>query len=1023
MASNTAFRAGKTALLRAVARSELPVSPCPDLDDPSPRRAAARLAWLREVWSEGDVAEALEHASPVLASQVQALCSSGAPADRDVRRAAASVARYVLRAEQRATPFGLFAGVASAVIGPRAGTTWGSDHTVIARANAEWLTAVVERLESCPELLEHLPVILNNTAQVRGGQLVVPYESGTHSDWRRAVEASMALTEPVRVILDAAREPICVGVLADKLAADFPAAGPGRAQRLVQGLIHNHVLITSLHAPSTETDALDYLLGQLDAVNADSVAPVADTVRELRSVQADLRGCGSRSGRARAAARMRAVVPGLRRHPLALDLRLDASVELPEEVAREVERAAGVLARVCALPYGTAAWKAYQRRFYERYGIGTMVPLTDVVADSGTGFPDGYPGAPGDGRRSRVSVRDDTLVRLAQAAVLDGRDEVVLTDELIAAMDLGPERPRVPPHLEVSVRVHAASAGELQRGRFRLEVASVSRGVGVATGRFLSVLAPGDRVRLAAELADLPAADAGTVAAQLSFPPLHSTSAHVTRAPQVLPTVISVHEHRAASGDVLTPDDLAVACDGRRMYLAAPERGRRIEAVGMHALNLKEHTPPLVRFLTELSRAQCAQVTLFDWGAAKAMPFLPRLRYGRTVLAPARWRMEATELPGRDRPQAQWDTALEDLRTRRRMPQRIDLAEDDRRLHLDLRQAGHRTLLRQHLNRVGTALLVEAPDADAYGWCGGRAHEVVLPLKATRSPGWPSLPTPVPSRTFSPEQIQTPGVSSLLLATLYGDLRRQDALLSQHLPDLLDRLGGPPWWFIRFRDPDHHLRVRIALPGPEAFAETARTIGTWVEELRIAGLLSDMRFPTSYREMGRWGSGAAWDAAEKVFRADSRAVVTQLRQLQRPQQRALVAAHTISIATAFLGSTEAAMRWLVDHIPPVAPVPVPRPQFTEAVRLADPSDGWSALRNVPGGQAVIEAWADRDAAVAAYRLHLPGPDTEGIVLDDVLSSLLHVHFVRHVAVDFPEEEVCLYLTRAAALAWLSRRAR
>ena len=89
---------------------------------------------------------------------------------------------------------------------------------------------------------------------------------------------------------------------------------------------------------------------------------------------------------------MRALVPGLSRHPLALDLRLDAQVELPEEVAREIERAASVLTRVSAHPYGTAAWKAYQRRFYERYGIGTMVPLNEVVADSGTGFPDGYPG-------------------------------------------------------------------------------------------------------------------------------------------------------------------------------------------------------------------------------------------------------------------------------------------------------------------------------------------------------------------------------------------------------------------------------------------------------------------------------------------------------------------------------------------------------------------------------------------------------------------------------------------------------
>jgi thiopeptide-type bacteriocin biosynthesis protein len=164
--------------------------------------------------------------------------------------------------------------------------------------------------------------------------------------------------------------------------------------------------------------------------------------------------------------------------------------------------------------------------------------------------------------------------------------------------------------------------------------------------------------------------------------------------------------------------------------------------------------------------------------------------------------------------------------------------------------------------------------------------------------------------------------------------------------------------------------------------------------------------------MGRWGSGAAWDAAEEVFRADSRAVLAQLSQPRRPHQRALVAAQSVAIASAFLGSTQAGMRWLIDHIPLRSPAPVPRPQFTDAVRLADPRGNWATLRAAPGGTAIVSA--------CAYRPHLPGSDTKGIAVDDVLTSLLHVHFVRHIAVNFPEEEVCLYLARAAALAWTAR---
>ncbi|MEU0857387.1 lantibiotic dehydratase, partial [Streptomyces griseofuscus] len=857
----------------------------------------------------------------------------------------------------------------------------------------------------------------------RDGGLIVPYQDDGPAGRRRAVEAAVDLSAPVRLVLRAADAPVRVGELAEKLAAEFPAVAPERVHRLLAGLVRRRVLITNLHAPATETDALGHLVAQLDAVHAESIPLLAHAMRELRAVHVGLEQCGTAEGRDTVAARMRDLMPGLRRHPLALDLRLDADVVLPDVVAREVERAAAVLTRLCARPYGTEAWNDYHQRFYERFGIGTMVPLLEVVADSGIGYPAGYPGATTGARRRRLSPRDDVLVRLAQAAAIDGHDEVVLTDEIVAALERGPREPRVPPHLEVGVRLHAASLGEASRGQFTVEVTSVSRGAGVSTGRFLSVLPPAQRALLQAELADLPTADVGTVPAQLSFPPLLPDTTHVTRTPPVLPLVISLQEHRAPDAAVLTPADLALACDGRRMYLAAPGHGLRVEAVGMHALNLTEHTPPLARLITEVSRAQNAQVTVFDWGAAAAMPFLPRLRYGRTVLVPARWRLEADDLPDRHRLSGEWDTALSLWRERRRLPQHVHLVQDDRRLPLDLNQAGHRSLLRQHLDRARTAILTEAVSPDANGWSRGRAHEIVVPLKAVRPPAWPALPTPTTARTLSPAQIQTPAASSVLLAALYGDPRRQDALLTRHVPDLMRRLGSPPWWFIRFRDPDQHVRLRIALPDPDDFADTAHTVSAWADELRAAGLLADLRYPTSYREMGRWGSGPAWDAAEAVFRADSRAVVAQLAQPGRPTQRTLVAAHFFAIASAFLGSPHAGARWLIDHIPPTAPARVPRPQFAESVTLADPSGDWAALRSAPGGTAIVDAWAERAAALATYRPHLPGPHTDGIAVDDVLTSLLHVHFVRHVAVNFPEEEVCLYLARAAALAFTARTRR
>lgn len=1025
--SSPGFRSTGAALVRAAVHGGLVLPSWPDLTEPRAEHVESWVDWLRQVWACEEIAAAIAHASPVLERQVRALCVAENPAVRDAYRAVVSTARYVQRLVGRATPFGLFAGVAPAAFAAETRVEWGSAHHAIARPGAQWLADVIAQLERCPELIARLLVVANSTMFVRGDRLVVPHQPHARPDGvTTPVEITLRRTAPVRLVVDAARDPIRLDDVAAKVAAEFPAASESMTAAMLAELLARRVLITDLHAPSTEPDPLRHLTARLEAVNAAAIAEVSDVVTALREVQAlldahnDTPEANGQWVRDEAATRMRRVAPTVS-NPLAVDLRLDATVNLPTSVAREVERVASVLTQLSADPFGRPAWSDYHQRFYERFGIGSMVPLLDVVdPDSGIGWPHGYPGAQAEERRPAPSPRDETLLGLAQAAALDGRDEIVLDSTLLAKLDRGPKRPRLPAHVELSVQVHAADVHALDRGDFTMELVSVSRAAGALMGRFLNVLAPQDRIQLAGGLANLPCGDPDTVPAQLSFPPLDPATAHVARAVQVLPTVISLGEHRQPGGSVLTVSDLAVACDGRRMYLAAPHHGFRVEATGMHALNLRRHTPSLARFLTELGRGQCAQVTAFDWGAAASLPFLPRVRYGRTILAPARWRLNAVELPGRSADWSVWDAAFGGWGTRRRLPRRVHLVEGDRRLPLDLDETTHRVLLRAHLGKKPQAVLVEAPPVGSAGWFGNRPHEIIVPLVATEPPAWPRLPKPTAARLITRSQGQTPATSGLLMAKLYGDVARQNDILG-YLPGLLGHWDTEPaWWFLRFRDPEPHIRLRITLPDPAAFGPAAHTVSTWADDLHQRGLLRDVQYVTSYPETGRWGSGPAMTAAEGVFSADSRAVLAQLSQRVRPHRQALVAAHSSAIAVAFTGSVKAGMRWVIDHVPAAAPQSVARSVFDEAVRLADPSDQWAALRAAPGGAAITGGWQARTTALAEYRTHLPGPQTEGIDPDDVLGSLMHAHFVRAVGIDFDDEALSLYLARAAALSWSAR---
>ncbi|WP_262401778.1 lantibiotic dehydratase family protein [Actinomadura sp. CNU-125] len=724
------YRCGDLVLLRAAPHGELPLPAWPDLSGDTLEHRAQWRAWLRTVWAIDAVAVAIEHASPVLAQEVRTVCTAEAPDVRRVRRAVSSVVRYTLRMTSRATPFGLFAGVATASFGQKLAWRWGDAHRAVARVGGPWLTEVIEQLEMTRALFERLHLVANDLCFRRGDRLVVPYPPpAPRRDSVSSAEVSLRYTAVVEIVIEAARSPIRSGELAGKLAAEFPARPLPSIVDMLADLVKQGVLISGLRPSATVVDPLGHVIERLESARADGIPQAAGTLRRLRGVRDDLERHNNepdpvraRDARAVAVSRMRELHP----HPvqpLALDLHLDSELVLPHPVAREAGAAAFVLARLTAYPFGTEPWKQFHTRFFERYGVGRLVPVLELLnPDVGLGFPSGYLGAAPEPRLP-TSARDERLLALAQAAVLDGRDEVVLDERRIE--QLAPDEPvRHQSHAEICFELRAASEAAVDNGDFTLAVTGVSRGMGTMVGRFVGSLSRAAQEQLRDRFARLPTSDPDALPVQLSFPSLSPEGANVSRVPELLPHVVSLGEHHAVRGTRIPVDDLAVGCDGERLYLASIGLGRRVDAVIPHALDLRAHTPPIARFLAEVGKAQDAVLTGFDWGVASRLPFLPRVRHGRTILSPARWLLDSADLPGQDIPWPQWLDAFTEWRTRRRLPETAVLADGDRRLKLDFAERAHLALLRTSLRRTRRVVLEEAADVEDYGWCGGRPHEV-----------------------------------------------------------------------------------------------------------------------------------------------------------------------------------------------------------------------------------------------------------------------------------------------------------
>jgi lantibiotic biosynthesis protein len=997
-----------------------------DLDD-----SERLVGFLRTVLDDPVLREAVEVSSESLARTLGRLDHRLPVEPAKLRRAVLAVARYLLRMSGRPTPFGLLAGVAlarfdgSETTGAATKVRFSTGHHKGVRPDGGWLSALVAQSEGRPEVRRHLRVVVNDLCQVRGARLVLPYvrqNVGAAARERAVRELSVRYTEPVRRAVTVAARPVAYRDLVDKLAAAFPRVARDRIDTLLGTLVAQDILLTDLRPPLDAGDALGHVLDRLEAASADDpeAAALRSVAAHLTRYAAEPLGAGLPSWRdAVAATRARHASDG---ETIQVDLRLDLDVTLPRAVAEEAARAAAVLWRLAPGPTEPPHLTQYREAFVERYGLHHQVPLGDLIdPERGLGAPAGYLVPPGDRSLQPVaepaSARDKVLAELVELALLDGSGEVVLTDEVIARM-AGTDRDEpAPESVELCVEVLAGSTAALDEGDFRLVAGAASSTAGAIFGRFAYLFADG--AYLAAITAGTAEQPDDPVRAQLVFAPMDARSTNVIQVPTICAETIAVGTFADRSDPtVLGLADLAVVADHHRLALWSVRHGREIATISPHMLNPDYSSANAVRLIREIATSRYQTFHGWSWGRVGILPRLPRVRYGRTVLAPATW-----QVPERLRDKAlswpAWNRELDAWRQRWQVPDRILATMYDHRVELDLTATLHRHLLRNETRRRPHLIVCEVLNTEAEtGWLGGHANEVVIPMAVHTAPRTIRTATATPATPSV--RAHLPG-GEWLYAKLYCGRTRHDEILGGHLPGLIERVASDVdrWFFIRYADPLPHLRLRFHGEPAILSGVVLPMLHRWAAGLCTAGFAGRLTLDAYEPEVTRYGGPDALETAERAFAADSDAVLAQLRARGAGLDLApdlLAAANYVDLLRALdIPDWEA---WLLDEFPEGEHHAAFRRIRRDAMRLVDPTGEAPALSDVEGGAAVLAAWQRRAPAFAAYgrRLRVLGDAERGTAL----AALLHMHHNRLVGIDPESEATTLAIARGAVAAHLDR---
>ncbi|MFI9402527.1 lantibiotic dehydratase [Nocardia sp. NPDC052316] len=941
-------------------------------------------------------------------------------------RLAGKLQRYLIRMSSRPTPFGLFAGVGLAHWGERTDLAIADAPAAVrTRPDMGWLLDFVHTLEQRAEIRSRLRVFTNPAAFFQADRVFLSERTpiGDAAEPGRAM--SLRATAPVRRALERARIPLPYSDLADELTVALGATTE-QVTRLLDQLCEQTLLLTDLRPPLTVADPARYVVRRLAGIPAAGadVAAVGDLLDQLAAWdELDHDQAAAEYPKLVAQAQTVHAVP-TPKGPFQTDLGLPLTGGLGRAVAAEAAHAAELMLRLTSWPTGLAHLDRYRDSFIERYGSEREVGLLELLdPEIGLGPPGQFDNTTADD--SRRQLRQRTLTDLALDAIRDGTQVVELDAATIGKLELqSADIAKAPTSLDISLFVVAASPAAVDAGEFQVVVGPNmgAAAAGRVLGRFADLLGPQADAALRSAAAAEADCRPGRLPVEITYLPRPSRLANVAIRPLAREWELAFDTTPGARADRVVPlSELVVGLQGNRFVVRWPRTGQEIVACAGHMLNA-QLAPAVVRFLDEINRNGRAMPTTFDWGTAAGFPFLPRVQVGRVVLAPARWRVNADELATDS---AVFAVTFAAWRRRWQPPRHIFLAMADHRLLLDLDSPAQVEQIRLEARRMpgGRLSLDEALPAPDQAWLPGPdghyVSEIVVPvvLDAVEAAAEPVLRRANTIRPTVTDRLHPPG-SDWLFAKLYHVPTFEEDLLADQLrtfcAETVAEGAADSWFFLRYADPDPHLRIRWH-GDPDRLADRlAPALLRWGNGLVADGYCRRVCLDTYDQEVERYGGPAGLAVAEAVFAADSVAVLDLLHLIDRRTvelDRTLLGMYTVHDLAAALGldAAEQADFYRLGVLDRRATSAEYRAQQS-ALRalLGDPH--W--LSTQPGGDAIAEILARRRILLRECAARFDVLAERGALCrsrQELIRSFVHMHCNRLLGCGHPPEQQVLGL--------------
>ena len=843
---------------------------------------------IKKVFTIPSLAEAIYIASPELSSELRKWQEGQLISEKDQEKLVLSLFRYLLRMSTRCTPYGLFAGCSTGYTGPVTNIHIQpiAAHKKHCRLDMNYVAELAETIAQIPAVQEQLRYYPNNSIYRTGD--TYRYAAFTVKDKFRqydltAVHYSVYLKKILeKAAAGATRQALCHHLTDDDITA-------AEACAFIDELIDSQLLISELEPTITGEEFFHVLIDKLGKL--EDIQPVHNILSAIRQQLTVVQPGIEKYLHTHALVKQ--LLPATKNKDLVqTDLFLTTTENtISTTILNDIQAQMEVLWKLSVVnkqPDLLQFCKAFSQRYEEQeiplalsldtetgigYGVYTShyaanAPLLEEVVVRNDASSDTIPWN---------NMRQFQLKRY-MACLQEQQSEVILTEDDINSLASAATTP-IPDSFYLMGSIVSKSATAIDKGDYLFDFSSCG---GPSSGNLLGRFCHGDPTlkKLVRECLDEEAAQQPDVIyAEIIHLP-EARTGNILLRPQLRDYEIVYLGNGSVTAEKQIPvTDLLVSVQNEQVILRSKRFNKRVIPRLSTAHNFTMGSLPIYKFLCDLQFQQLRHATGWQWQLPIEASFLPRVRYKRFVLQKCTWLIQSKDHPSlqkNDTVQVHF-TAFLTIKETLKLPRYISIADRDNELFIDLENASSVHLLVTTLLKKEQLTLQEVLQTPEQCWVNGDAgrftNEIIIPFKSHADRPITTLAAMMPDQ---PQRHFLPG-SEWLYVKIYAGINTAEKVLKTVIKPLVESLEESgiidQWFFIRYTDPEDHIRVRFHHATRKDFwtivlAELYERLSAAIDPILIHRVQTD----TYVRELERYGV-TTMALSERIFSYDSEAVL------------------------------------------------------------------------------------------------------------------------------------------------------